>query len=131
LSMRAGLSRQFDRGRLGLACTVAARADGSMDRGAPMDASSLGGGTAGRLVLSGTRFTSAGELGLSLGVFGVRSYPGDLGSAWALEPGLSWIRDLVAGRLALAVRGVHGYCRDDRALRGFDVSLYWQREWRP
>jgi hypothetical protein len=130
-AMRAGLRRQYERGRLDVAGTVATRADGSVDPGAPMDVSSLGGGTAGRVVLSGVRFTSAGELGLSLGLLGVRGYPGDLGSAWALEPGLSWTRGLGDGRLGLAVRGVYGNCREGRALRGSDASLSWQREWRP
>jgi hypothetical protein len=130
-ALRAGLRREFERGRLDLAGTVATRADGSIDSGAPMDVSSLGGGTKGNIVLSGTRSTRAGELGLSLGLLGVRSYPGDLGSAWALEPGLSWIRSLADGRLGLGVRGVYGRCRGDHPLRGLDASLSWQREWRP
>lgn len=130
-AMRAGLRRQYERGRLDVAGTVATRADGSMDPSAPMNAPSLGGGTASRLVFSGVRFTSAGELGLSLGLLGVRGYPGDLGSAWALEPGLSWTRGLGEGRLGLAVRGVYGRCREGRALRGSDASLSWQRRWRP
>ena len=130
-AMRAGLRRLYERGRLDFAGTVATRADGSMDLRAPMDASSLGGGTASRLVLSGARFTSAGELGLSLGLLGVRSYPGDLGSAWALEPGLSWTRGVADGLLGLAVHGVYGHCREGRALRGSDASLSWQHAWRP
>jgi hypothetical protein len=130
-AVRAGLRRLLERGRLDLAGTVATRAGGSMDPSAPMDASSLGGGTAGCLVLSGARFTSVGELGLSLGLLRVRSYPGDLGSARALEPGLSWIRGLADGRLGLAVHGVYGHCRDDHPLRGLDASLVWQWEWRP
>jgi hypothetical protein len=129
--MRAGLRRQYERGRLDVAGTVATRADGSLDRSAPMDTLSLGGGTAGRLVVSGVRFTSAGEFGFSLGLLGVSSYPGDLGSAWALEPGLSWSRGLADGRLGLSVRRVYGQCRDDYPLRGLDASLSWQREWRP
>lgn len=131
LAMRAGLRRQYERGRLDVAGTVATRADGSLDRSAPMDTLSLGGGTAGRLVVSGVRFTSAGEFGFSLGLLGVSSYPGDLGSAWALEPGLSWSRGLADGRLGLSVRRVYGQCRDDYPLRGLDASLSWQREWRP
>jgi hypothetical protein len=102
-----------------------------MDPGAPMDAPSLDGGTAGRLVCSTTRFTSAGDIGVSLGLFGVRGYPGDLGSASALEPGLSWFHGLADGRLGLAVRGVFGHCRADHSLRGWDASLSWQGEWRP
>lgn len=131
VTLRAGLRREFERGRLGLAGTVAARADGSTDAGVPMDVSALGGGNAGRLAVSGTRFTGAGDLGLSLGLLEVRSYPGALGSAWAFEPGVSWIRGLADGRLGLAVRGVWGHCRQDRPLRGLDASLSWQREWRP
>jgi hypothetical protein len=131
LAMRADLRRQYERGRLEVAGTVATRADGSLDRSAPMEALSVGGGTAGRLVVSGVRFTSAGEFGFSLGLLGVSSYPGDLGSAWALEPGLSWSRGLADGRLGLSVRRSYGQCRDDYPLRGLDASLSWQREWRP
>jgi hypothetical protein len=129
-AVRAGLRRQLERGRWDLGGTISTRADGSTDPTAPLDAASLDGGTAGRLVLTGTRFTGAGDLGLSLGVLGVRGYPGDLGSAWALEPGLSWIRGLADGRLGLAVRGAVGRCRADRPLRGLDASISWQREWR-
>ena len=132
LTARAGLRRGLERGRLEVAGTIATRADGSMDAGAPMDAGWLGGGTAGRLVVSGVRSTTgAGEFGLSLGLFGVSGYPGDLGSALALEPGLSWTRALAAGRLELGLRGMYGHCSEDRRLRGLNASFSWRREWRP
>ncbi len=128
---RAGLRRQFDRGRLDLTASLATRADGSVDAGSPLVLSAVGGGRSGRVGVSGVRRTVRGDAGVALGLLNIRGYPGDLGHAWALEPGLSWASGLATGRLGLAVRGLFGRCRSDRALRGWDLSLTWQREWRP
>jgi hypothetical protein len=131
LTARVGLRRQLDQGHLDFAGVVVSRSRGSVQAGAPLDVSALRGGNAVRIELSTVRFARAGDVGLSLGVLGVRAYAGDLGHAGALEPGLSWAPRAAGGRLTLAGRGMIGRCRGDRPLRGLDVSLSWQREWRP
>lgn len=129
LTVRGALQRQFDRDRIDFAGAFSVRASGWVQAGAPLDASSLRGGNALRLMFSGSRAVRAGEVGLSLGLLGVRGYAGDLGHAGALEPGVFWAPDAAGGRLRLALRGMIGRCRDDHPLRGLDVSLSWQRGW--
>jgi hypothetical protein len=129
-TVQAGVRRRRERGELGVSAALTTRADGTVDPGAPLDSSALRGGNSVRITVRSSRTMTAGELGASFSLFGVRDYPGDLGHAAALEPGLTWSCAFSGGRLDIGGHGVWGRCRGDRPFHGFGLAVSWSGEWR-
>ena len=104
---------------------LAARTGGEIGSGSPFDSSAVGAGTIGSWQIACARRLSGWRMEVSIGGTQVRSFPGELGHAGWLTPGLAVSHALDGGTVRGSLALPSGQSRSGASLHGIAASLSW------